>query len=292
MTSTGSMMKLQLMISFPQSRSLRLTLIVLLLIGVALADYLTGSEIRVYPFYFVPIALAGICFGFRIALLTSILCTALWIVSNFLGGTAFSSVWIWVWNAAAQGTSFILIALLISRLKMAMEREQGLARIDNLTGLLNKRAFEERGPAIIALCKREFHPVALAYIDLDNFKMVNDTQGHQRGDEVLRIVAEIMKSSLRQNDLTARLGGDEFAVLLPNASIEAVTDTLERLRATIEAKMRSHKFDVTISIGAASYHRAPDSLQELVDAADRVMYVAKNSGKNRLHVAALPLPPV
>lgn len=278
------------MTPFPHSKPFRFTLIIFLLAGVAFADYLTGSEVRVYPFYFVPIALAALSFGLSIALFTSILCTALWVVSNFLGGTTFSSGWIWLWNAMAQGISFVSIALLVSRLKTSMDNERALARIDNLTGLLNKRAFDERAPAIIALCKRESRPVALAYIDLDQFKEVNDTQGHQEGDEVLCIVAETMKSSLRQNDLTARLGGDEFAVLLQYASIKELTHTLERLRANIEARMRARQCSVTASIGVAAYHRAPDSLQDLIQSADAIMYTAKKTGKNRVHVATAPLP--
>lgn len=277
-------------LNVPHARIAQITSIVLLALGVAAVDYSTGSEVRVHPFYFLPIALAASVIGRRGAYLTTLLCTILWFVSNALGGMHYSSQWIWLWNSMVEGSAYMVVATLVSQLQETLQRERDSARTDALTGVLNIRAFHERAPALIGLCHRESSPVVMAYIDLDNFKKVNDVQGHQRGDEVLRIAAQIIKSSLRATDLLARFGGDEFVVLLPNASTEAAAETLERLRESIESSMRAERCDVTASIGAVAYQHAPISLEGVIRAADSAMYAVKHSGKNRVQVAMIDLP--
>ncbi|KAF0166100.1 MAG: diguanylate cyclase [Rhodocyclaceae bacterium] len=184
-----------------------------------------------------------------------------------------------------QGFAFLLVAKLVSDLRASKVLESELAREDRLTGLLNSRAFHEQTPHVLALCQRDASPIVMAYIDLDDFKLVNDTQGHRRGDAVLQIAAHTMQSVLRTSDLLSRLGGDEFAVLLPNTSVGAATETFERLRRAIEDGMRTAGCKVTASIGAVACSHAPTDVDELIDAADRVMYGVKRSGKNRVHVA-------
>lgn len=253
-------------------------------LGVAGVDLFTGSEVRLYPLYFIPIALAATNFQRNHALLTAVTCAVLWALSNYQAGLHYSSNWIWVWNVLVQGFAFVLVAKLISDLRASKIREGELAREDRLTGLLNARAFHEQAPHLLALCQRDAKPIVMGYIDLDDFKSVNDMQGHQRGDAVLQIAAHIMQSALRSSDLLSRLGGDEFAVLLPNTSAEAASETFERLRRAIELGMRAAGCKVTGSIGAVAYSHAPTNENELIDAADRVMYGVKQSGKNRVQV--------
>ncbi|SBT10509.1 putative Diguanylate cyclase [Candidatus Propionivibrio aalborgensis] len=266
------------------SRNRIITALAFLLVGIAGIDFYSGSEIRVYPFYFIPIALAAINLDGKAAKLTAMICAALWAVSNYGAGPHWSSHLIWVWNVAIHGAAFQLVALLVSGLKESKLREIDLARSDWLTGLPNTQAFHEQAPQLLAFCRRAAHPVVMAYIDLDNFKAVNDSFGHQRGDDVLRIASQAMKATLRTSDLLARLGGDEFAVLLPNATPEQARETLERLREAIAASMRAAGCDVTASIGAVSYLNTPSLLDELIAAADAVMYEVKESGKNFVQV--------
>ena len=273
--------------NLPRSRFAQTLVVVLLALMVALVDFETGSEIRFYPFYFLPIALAASAIGRRGAYLTALLCTVLWFVSNFFGGTQYSSAWIWLWNTAIEASAYTVVAALVSQLHDSMLHERDSARIDSLTGLLNIRAFHERAPGLIGLCYRDSKPIVMAYIDLDNFKHVNDTQGHQRGDEILRIAARIIKSNLRATDLLGRLGGDEFVALLPNASAEAAAETLDRLRAGIESWMRSERCNVTASIGAVAFQQAPTSLEAVIAAADDAMYAVKHAGKNRVQVSTI-----
>jgi diguanylate cyclase (GGDEF)-like protein len=276
-------------LNLPRSRIVQILVTVLLALIVTMIDFETSNEIRLYPFYFLPIAFAASTIGRRGAFLTSLLCTILWFVSNFFGDTYFSSPWIWLWNTAIEASAYLIVAALVSRLHESLLHERDAARVDSLTGLLNLRAFHERAPDLIGLCHRESQPVVLAYIDLDHFKQVNDTQGHQRGDEVLRVAARIIRSNLRATDLLGRFGGDEFVALLPNSSAEAATETLDRLRASIESWMRSERCNVTASIGAVAFQHAPSSLEAVIGAADEAMYTVKHSGKNRVQVSTIEL---
>lgn len=250
----------------------------------AAIDFLSGTEVRVYPFYYLPIAIAATRLGGKEAYLTAAACTAGWVLSNYLDGLTYNSNWIWVWNTFIQGFAFMLIAKLVSVLHATGIRESGLARVDKLTGLLNARAFHEQTSILLALCQRQDNPVVMAFIDLDEFKSVNDTQGHQRGDSVLQIAAQVMKTALRTSDLVARLGGDEFAVLLPNTTADQASETFERMRTALESSMRTAGCAVTASIGAVACSHPLTDQEELIGAADQVMYSVKQSGKNRVRV--------
>ena len=124
-------------LNVPHSRFAQIAAILLLAFGVAAIDYSTGSEVRVYPFYFLPIALAASVIGRRGAYLTTLLCTILWFVSNALGGMHYSSQWIWLWNSMVEGSAYMVVASLVSQLQETLQRERDSARTDALTGVLN-----------------------------------------------------------------------------------------------------------------------------------------------------------
>lgn len=145
------------------------------------------------------------------------LCALAWLESNYLAGMQFSHPAIWVANMLVHGASFTIVGLLVASLKLALSRERAMGRSDPLCGLLNSRAFYEDSDRLLALCRRGGRPVTLAYLDIDNFKAVNDARGHKAGDNLLCAVAHVLQSSIRSSDLVARLGGDEFAMLLPDS---------------------------------------------------------------------------
>ena len=223
------------------------------------------------------------------AILVAVNSAVLWLVANLAVDDNYSANWIWLWNFAIQGAVFFFVAELVSRLHAGQIRESQLARLDKLTGLINSRSFMEQAPMLMDFCRRERKPVAVAYIDLDGFKRINDTRGHQQGDEVLRAAAHAMRSTLRVSDLLGRLGGDEFAVMLPNTSEQGTVEILEKLRAAIESEMRLLDCAVTASIGAAAYAVPPPRLDEAIHAADQVMYAVKSSGKNQVRVTQMDL---
>jgi diguanylate cyclase (GGDEF)-like protein/PAS domain S-box-containing protein len=173
------------------------------------------------------------------------------------------------------------------QLQDALRREEEIARIDPLTQVANRRAFYELGEAELARARRYRHPLTFVCIDLDNFKRVNDTLGHTTGDAVLVSVAGALRRELRVTDILARMGGDEFAVILPETDPQSARVVLEKLYAGLLATIGANDWEVTFSIGAASFFVPPGSLEEALRFADDTMYSVKNQGKNGVSVALI-----
>jgi len=159
---------------------------------------------------------------------------------------------------------------------------------DALTGLINRAEFERRLEYLLDSAKDEDHPEhALMYLDLDQFKLVNDTAGHVAGDELLRQLTAQLQMRVRGSDVLARLGGDEFGVLLENCSLEQALDVAEDLRAITRAfrfEWLGRVFEVGASIGVVPIDHDSGSLSDVLSAADSACYVAKDMGRNRVHV--------
>ncbi len=161
-----------------------------------------------------------------------------------------------------------------------------LADYDSLTGLLNRRKFLEHLEREFSLCKRYNHCISLLMIDLDHFKNVNDTYGHNAGDNVLKLFSKLCTHSIRDVDIAGRIGGEEFAVLMPSTEKESALVVAERIRNAIAEETIEYegkKFSITISIGLASI--PPEKLENaiaLLKVADRLLYEAKESGRNRV----------
>ena len=251
---------------------------------IATVDFASGVELRTFPLYYGPISLAAWHFGRPGAIAAGVLSAIGWFVSNQLAGMSFSHPAIWVANTLMQGTSFTIVGLLVASLHAAVTRERALSRIDPLSGLLNRRAFYEEGDRLIRLCHRGRRPATLAYLDLDNFKSVNDTHGHQAGDELLRRIAQRIASSIRASDVASRLGGDEFAVLLPDLGAAEARVALDRLRVAVDEVTFELVHAVTVSIGAVTFLTIPEDVEAMVQMADSTMYAAKGAGKNRVHL--------
>ena len=185
--------------------------------------------------------------------------------------------------------TYIALTLLVNALvsfltyklsvKYRLLRESSLK--DALTGVLNRRAFYEIAPKIINLAKRDNAPVSLIMCDIDNFKKINDTHGHQKGDTVLRSVAKTIEKNLRRGDLVARYGGEEFVTLI-RGDLESAKAVAEKLRSKIE-KLNTEGIKVTCSFGV-SQMKDEEDLQELISRSDKALYKAKKLGKNRVEV--------
>ncbi|HJW02649.1 MAG TPA: EAL domain-containing protein [Azospira sp.] len=158
---------------------------------------------------------------------------------------------------------------------------------DPLTGLINRREFERRGEAALLSARDEGERHVLCFVDLDRFKIVNDTSGHGAGDELLRQITHLLQQRVRSHDLLARLGGDEFGILLENCSLEDATQVMDALRQAVEAyrfAWGDHVFSIGASIGLVVIDRQVKSLVEAMAAADQACYAAKELGRNRIHV--------
>ncbi|MCU0822955.1 MAG: diguanylate cyclase, partial [Spirochaetes bacterium] len=168
------------------------------------------------------------------------------------------------------------------KLKKAMDKLEELSRTDSLTGILNRRAFDELAQIEIDRAKRYMHPISIAYIDLDNFKIINDEMGHNTGDILLLSVSNIIKSNIREIDLFARLGGDEFILLLSKTDAGPAYEVLVKLQKMLLAEMEKNSWPVTFSIGLVTFHTPPPGVKEMIKKSDEVMYSAKQAGKNRI----------
>ena len=256
----------------------------LLLLCVAYLDYITGNEIRIFPLYFLPLTWAAIVYGMKGAVLLSCIASIMWIMVQYLSGHIYSSFYIWGINFITQGAAFITVTGLVAFLREKLINERALSRSDMLTGLLNRRAFYEMTGAELALCHRNNRSATMAFIDLDNFKQVNDTHGHSEGDALLIQVAKILKESMRASDIIARLGGDEFAIFLPETHAEQAQTVLESLARNLQ-KAPSFEFPkVSASIGAVAYAKAPAHVQDILKEADIQMYSVKALGKNSVNI--------
>ncbi len=156
------------------------------------------------------------------------------------------------------------------------------ANTDGLTGLYNHRHFHERLEQEIARSSRFGTVFSIIFADIDLFKVYNDNYGHLAGDEVLRRIGEYIKSSIRSIDIAARYGGEEFAIILPETRLIDTQVVAERIRKTIETKTTSRAMPVTVSIGVASWPIDGVMKEELINRADRALYLAKQNGRNRI----------
>jgi diguanylate cyclase (GGDEF)-like protein len=191
------------------------------------------------------------------------------------------------WNAVVAGAIFVTFAIALSSLSAALRRLGELSTTDPLTEISNRRSFLETTSAELARARRTSRPFTLMYLDLDNFKRVNDTLGHQAGDSLLHTVGAELRTATRSTDIVARLGGDEFAVLLPETGSEGAADVSAKVRSRLQECMNLGGWPVTFSIGVVTFGRMPDAVSTVVDAADRLMYSVKKSGKNGLAAQTL-----
>jgi diguanylate cyclase (GGDEF)-like protein len=171
-----------------------------------------------------------------------------------------------------------------SELQQALSREQAMARTDSLTGVSNRRHFFDLAAREFAVAQRYGNPLSILLMDLDHFKNVNDTLGHQAGDEVLKSFAQITGEHLRDTDIFARYGGEEFIALLPNTHAKGAHVVAENIRNGIALRSintgKGH-VNVTISIGVADLLLKEDTLEHLIHCADQALYTAKMQGRNR-----------
>jgi diguanylate cyclase (GGDEF)-like protein len=282
-------MSLDLSTPPPRSSSLEWAIGILGIFGIGALDYLSGVEMRVFPLYYVPLAILAWTAGRTGAAVATLLCGGSWVASNLLAGLEYSFTATWYVNTGMQTVSFATVGLLIAIVRNSLLREKGLARTDSLTGLANRKGFYEEAVRLTALCPRSGRPITAGYIDLDNFKAANDELGHEKGDQLLRSAADALLDAVRPSDVAARVG-DEFIVLLPEVGAQEAVLALERIRASLSEALPQKPVYVSASIGGVSFAVAPESIDDMVGAADAQMYAAKSPGEEPGGAVCIPGP--
>ena len=173
-----------------------------------------------------------------------------------------------------------------------MERAHSIstyaAQTDELTGLKNRRAFFEHAQQLFAYCQRQRMPLCAVMLDMDHFKLINDTYGHQAGDEVLRQIGQVISTSFRAADIHGRLGGEEFAVLLPDTTLTVAQAIARDVLHTIAGLQPAPVQRITASLGVAEVDSTALDLHKLINKADKALYLAKAQGRNQVVVAETP----
>ncbi len=263
---------------------------------VGLLDYWTGFGLQVSILYLIPVFGAAWYCGFWPGLVVAVLTGVMsLVVDTWLGhvntvsyvSPTFS---VSLWNACMRLWLFFPVAYLAASLRTHLDRERKFARLDPLTGIHNGRAFSEEAERFLALAKRKSRPITVVFIDLDDFKKVNDAYGHSGGDKLLCSVAQTLLKCTRPYDLVARLGGDEFCVLLPDTGAAAARGFMAQAMDRLEREAAQSNWQVSFSVGVASFRVPPMTVDVALGSADELMYQAKRSGKRRVVYKEWPTP--
>jgi len=213
-------------------------------IGVLLlgaVDGLIGPEISFSVFYTAPIMLATWYGGKKAGYSIAIISAGIWLYADLAAGSQYSSLLIPAWNMLVRLVFFLIILRLLIVVREKLALEESLAATDPLTGLSNRRYFQEQLEREYARNKRHPEPFTIVYLDLDNFKYVNDTMGHAVGDVLLQNVAQTLLTEVRSSDFVSRLGGDEFAILFPMLDKSSTSFVLEKLQSKLLETMQKKK---------------------------------------------------
>jgi diguanylate cyclase (GGDEF)-like protein len=266
-----------------RSQAFWVTLGFAFVILVGLIDYRTGFEINLDLIYLIPIFLATWFSGSQMGMVLSFASTMAWFIADYSAGLHYPNTSIYVWNVLLRLSFYFVVTVLVTTLKRAYRLNQELARKDYVTGAVSIRYFYELAQLEMSRSQRYRHPLSLVYIDLDNFKTINDLLGHSIGDKVLCAVVESIRSQVRPTDILARLGGDEFALLLPETDQLAAETVVTRLRSCLVEEMARNEWMLSFSIGVLVCNEIPKSVDEMLKMADDAMYSIKRTSKNGIN---------
>jgi diguanylate cyclase (GGDEF)-like protein len=253
----------------------------IILVGVfGVIDFITGNEFSFSLFYLIPITFISWYTNRSMGFFISVLCVVTWGAADFFVGEEYPHPVIYFWNTLLRLGFFIITTYLISELHKTQKKVETLARTDYVTGAVNARYFHEVLEVELSRSNRYKRAFTLVYLDLDNFKQVNDQFGHDEGDRLIRFISDELKSQLRNTDIVARLGGDEFAILLPETRQQEAEVVMSKVQGHLAEQLRQRYPFITFSAGAVTYAAAPNSTEETIKIADELMYSVKNGTKN------------
>ncbi len=241
----------------------------------------TGGELTLTSMALLPVLAIAWLGGQGQGLSIAVIAAAMWLVGDLAGGQPVGPAWVpWI-ELLARLFTYGLVAWLASQVRLQLDLEREHASRDPLTGLPNRRHFLAEGERELARARRYARATAVVFIDLDGFKQLNDTRGHDAGDLALQETARALMDCLRSTDLCARLGGDEFAVLLPEIDYAAATQVGHKVSTAVKARL-VHSSRLTASLGLAWFATPDRPFPAMLKAADELMYEVKKGGRGAL----------
>ena len=273
-----------------RSKTFHVTAALLLVALLGVLDYLNGPDVSLLIFYAVPVFVAAWYAGRGAGVLACAASGLSWFAVAHATSEHYTSPLVAYWNAFVRVSFIFILAHLVASFRRSLAHERELARTDYLTGAFNGRSFAETAEAEVQRARRHAHPFSVAFMDVDDFKLVNDRLGHSAGDRLLMLVSDTLRANVRAVDVVARLGGDEFAVLLPETDERSSEVMLRRVRRELLEAARVKGWPVTFSAGIITWVEPPAGVDEMLRAADELMYAAKRHGKNAVRHAVSPRP--
>ena len=256
---------------------------------IGMIDYSTGPDITFALVYLIPVsAVAWLNDRRATIVLASSLTAITWIAVDYFSGRFSMSIIAYSWNFFSRFAILFIVTTTLSALKQSLLEAHHLSCRDPLTNALNKRGFVELAEREIYRTTRSGHALTIAFLDVDNFKTINDTFGHSAGDRLLTSIVESLRLHTRKSDLIGRVGGDEFAILLPDTGQDDARVIVSKNREMLMEEAGKLNFPVTFSFGVLTCIQPPESVDAMIGMADKLMYKAKTCSKNDIVFSLYP----
>lgn len=256
----------------------QLSIVMVFLLGVA--QYLVGARIDVSPFFVLPVLINSWYGNSRTGFFVAFLSVLTLFVARAAGSSATLTSFYSLLTVLPHFLAYLIFTMLVINFRNTLRIQVNVAETDGLTGIHNARSFRMAVTSELARSRRYSHVFSLAYIDVDDFKSINDLSGHAAGDRLLIEVAKCLVSSLRESDVVARLGGDEYACLLPETSQDEARKAFVKTIFQLKQCAKRNQWPVSFSIGVITFAELPADADQAIGLADRLMYSVKRHHKD------------
>jgi len=265
-----------------QSNSFVVTVALILTVIIGVINHFTSKELSFLVFYIIPVFMGTWFIGTWAGVVLSVCCAITWAFANNVFNHSYDHAYIPYWNFTMYAGFLIATTYYLKLLKKSQEQERQVASTDFMTRAVSRRYFLELAESEIDRARRYTHPFTAVYIDIDNFKTINDTFGHDIGDELLLRVVATIKEQIRSSDIIARLGGDEFMIFFPETGAEMAIAAIEKVKKVLLLAMSKNNWPVTFSFGMVTFATPPWSVDHMIKLTDDLMYEGKKAGKNMI----------